>query len=122
MIDKLRAIKHRYLGKRKSEYELEQARVLSLMQPFFDAKSGSNSYWQKKNSVERYLSPKRIAFTNRLVDVLFEKEVLKADLATTLMGVGYGSGYLLFQIFEKCPQMKLIASDLNASALNLIRG
>lgn len=122
MIDKLRGIKHRYLGKKKSEYETEQERVLTLMQPFFDSKLESKSYWHKRNSLERYLSPKRIAFTQRLVDVLFETAVLSTDSTSTLMDVGCGSGYLLFLISEKCPKMSLAASDLNGSALDLVRG
>jgi 2-polyprenyl-3-methyl-5-hydroxy-6-metoxy-1,4-benzoquinol methylase len=120
MLNYLRKLTH-LIYKKESLFEIEQKKVLSILDSTFLDDKSTTSYWLNKTKFSKYLSPKRIAFTQSLINIVARHISLDSKSPLKVCDVSFGSGYLLFYLFSRFPNLHLSGTELNHDSFMILK-
>ena len=109
------------INKKESLFEIEQKKVLSILDATFLDDKSTTSYWLNKTKFSKYLSPKRIAFTQCLIDIVTKHISLDSKSPLKVCDVSFGSGYLLYYLFSRFPSLHISGTELNPDSFTILK-
>lgn len=105
---------------KKNLYEIEQVKILSLLNTLFETKH-NKGYWTNRERYKNYLTPKRIKFFHNLNQHIKSHIFFDKLQGKNVLDVGFGSAYWIHFLSHQYPNLTYSGVELNSEAIEVFK-